>query len=269
MLRFRQMTDRFEEISPAHRSTFDWIFQHEECSWDSFAAFLSSSLEKPYWTYGKMGSGKSTLIKFISDHPNTLLKALLEWAGTEELIIAPFFFWNLGTPLQKSHKGLLRSLLHAVLGKHPGLIKEAFPTIWKDWKDTDVDYDFSLVELKGAFSKLLAAPSNSLKICLIIGLSLSRLKLIISSRPIQSCVSVFEGCPKLRLQDLTKNDINLYIHGNLDTDPNMAHLQRKSPQDALILIEEIKQKADGVFLWVKLTRRQTLDTRITCYRYSF
>lgn len=71
---------------------------------------------------GKAGSGKSTIMKFLLDHTKTA-EALEAWAGTKELVIASFFFWNAGPSVQKSQEGLFRSLLYEILSQCPDLTR--------------------------------------------------------------------------------------------------------------------------------------------------
>ena len=59
---------------------------------------------------GKAGSGKSTLMKLLLDHPRTR-EELKRWAGEKQLVFAHFFFWRSGDKLQRSLEGLYRSIL--------------------------------------------------------------------------------------------------------------------------------------------------------------
>lgn len=129
-LHYRQRTDRVEEVALAHRRTFQWIFRDPEPlrkPWSNFVKWLKQG-KGCYWICGKAGSGKSTLMKYIQGHPKTR-RDLQLWAGDKELVTASFFFWNLGSALQKSHNGLLRSLLLDVLERHPYLIPSIFPEL--------------------------------------------------------------------------------------------------------------------------------------------
>jgi ABC-type lipoprotein export system ATPase subunit len=61
------MQCRYEDISEAHLRTFEWIFQEdpdEECQ--NYTAWLRSG-QGIYWIQGKAASGKSTLMRFISE----------------------------------------------------------------------------------------------------------------------------------------------------------------------------------------------------------
>ena len=84
------------------------------------AAGLIEWLERgsgAFWVHGKPGSGKSTLIKFIVEHPRTF-SLLRRWAGGREPMMMSHFFWLPGPTIKNSLQGLLRSLLHQTLSHH-------------------------------------------------------------------------------------------------------------------------------------------------------
>lgn len=132
-LRFSMITERFDEVNEAHHDTFQWIFRHpaddpEHRQWEDFVEWLQHG-DGLFWINGKAGCGKSTLMKFICNHH--LTKEHLEvWRGDMDLHIAKFFFWNIGTGLQKSQIGLLRSLLYDILSAVPELVPILFPSQW-------------------------------------------------------------------------------------------------------------------------------------------
>ena len=66
--------------------------------WSNFVDWLEHG-DGVYWINGKAGSGKSTLMRFIT---NELLmtKALHKWINGSDLMVSSFFFWNPGTVLQ-------------------------------------------------------------------------------------------------------------------------------------------------------------------------
>ncbi|PGH26785.1 hypothetical protein AJ80_01550 [Polytolypa hystricis UAMH7299] len=120
-LNFRQMYWRYEQIPSSYQQTCQWIFREprDEDGWGDFRAHLTATdVVLPYFICGKSGSGKSTLMKFIADNPQTE-KLLHRWADGEEILVINFFFWNLGTTLQKSVTGMLRSFIHSVLQRYP------------------------------------------------------------------------------------------------------------------------------------------------------
>lgn len=278
-LNFRQMMHRLEEVPTAFRTTFEWIFHKslENCPWDSFIAYLEDSgSTAPYWINGKAGSGKSSLMKFIVNDDRTK-QALMKWSGNDKLLMPTFFFWNLGTALQNSHVGLIRSLLYAVLKAHEELIPVIFAALWHNWKPSDEDIEPSYIEVKKAFELLLERSSSFLKLCIFVdgideyngdhkdmslflrSLTSTHVKVVVSSRPITACVNAFKHCPMLRLQDLTKGDMEIYVRENLCTHQSMVALANRHPQQVTSLVGEIRSKANGVFLWVSIVVRLLIE----------
>jgi hypothetical protein len=278
-LEFCQRLWRYEEVPLAYGRTFEWIFERPSPAdqWSDFRRYLSDhNTFLPYFIVGKAGSGKSTLMKFVVEHPKTKL-ALATWAGHSKLMTLEFFFWNLGTRLQKNITGMLRSLLRGVLSQYPGLIPAVFPNIYKNVAAFDLSEEPSYTEVKKAFELLREKSSKFLKICIFIdgideldgdhrdlslflrGLASPRIKLVISSRPINACINAFQGCPSLRLQDLTKSDMATLIEGELCAHPLMANLSKFSPAAADDLVSEMRDMAEGVFLWVSLVIRLLID----------
>lgn len=84
----------------------------------------------------------------------------------------------------------------------------------------------------------------------------SSIKVCASSRPWNVFVEAFGSNleQKLLLQDLTKEDIALYIKDKLREDRRFLKLMEEDNR-YLELIEDIVAKAEGVFLWVFLVVR--------------
>ncbi|CZR58782.1 uncharacterized protein PAC_08674 [Phialocephala subalpina] len=287
------MTSRYEDVIEAHPKTFEWAFcdsTAEQCSWSNLSQWLQQS-NGVYWICGKAGSGKSTLMKHIFDdeRTTTFLKA---WAGPTPLVIATFFFWNSGTNEQRSQKGLLRSLLFQILSKHPGLIPIVAPQQWAELYSRNImrnesginrlnrliEGDFPLRSLEGMFRALLNQKIYDLKICFMVdGLdefegdheeistffsevaSFPGIKVCLSSRPWPVFEELFAACPKLRLQDLTYRDIKYYVSDKMRRNSAFQRLELEEPLEAPTLIEEIVEKAKGVFIWVKLVVQSLLN----------
>lgn len=108
-LYFDTMESRHDTIKEEDKRTFEWIFRDTSedvasLPWSNFVEWLRSG-SGIYWLNGKAGSGKSTLMKFIVDHPQT--KTHLAECSREAPVEAPrFFFWNSGNPEQQSQEGL-------------------------------------------------------------------------------------------------------------------------------------------------------------------
>jgi hypothetical protein len=77
-------------------------------------------------------------------------------------------------------------------------------------------------------------------------------KICVSSRPWLQIENVFKSCPALRLQDLTENDIFVYVEDRLSANAQWSTLCEKQPDEMTKVIKEIVRTANGVFLWVKL-----------------
>ncbi|KAH6683967.1 hypothetical protein B0J14DRAFT_458323, partial [Halenospora varia] len=282
-LKFETMTERQSRIAKAHEKTFEWIFSKRvDDSWSNFAEWLSSS-GGVYWIKGKAGSGKSTLMRYISANPRTI-KCLNDWAGNLPLLTGHHFFWNSGLPAQTSQEGLLRALLYGILTEQPTLLPTVFPSYWArtytvaaTMQQAPITYDWSLSTLMDGFALLVNQDTLPAKLCLFIdGLdefegdhgeisdlfkdvsSSPNVKVCLSSRPWNVFEAAFKECPKLKLQDLTYNDIKRYVIDRLNKNPAFERLAEGEPEAAPALVSEITERAGGVFLWVEIVVKSLL-----------
>ncbi|KAF2235183.1 hypothetical protein EV356DRAFT_514550 [Viridothelium virens] len=281
-LSFQDQHDREFRIASAHAQTFKWIFhqthdQSETMPWSNFRSWLEDNNEHLYWITGKAGSGKSTLMKFIV-HEHQCEELLRNWAGDMPLIMTRFYFWNSGTVAQMSQEGLLRTILYDALSQKPELIAKIMPNRWIRSQMFGCDlHPWSLSELAQAFRRLLAQ-SESYKLCFfvdgldefdgdheeLIGLfknavSYQNVKACSSSRPWVIFEEAFFQRPSLMLEKLTCSDIVQYITANFDDNSGFRALQRREPDFASTLINNIAIKACGVFLWVTLVVQSLLS----------
>ena len=145
-LSFTTMNDREEEVTEAHRNTFEFIFDESlnpssddirgQPADNNFTRWLGSNTGSGvYWISGKAGSGKSTLMRFIWENPKTV-QHLRTWAGEKTLSCARFYFWTSGNVDQRSQSGLLRYLLHQLLSQRKDMIPWVFPDLWLLCQDT-------------------------------------------------------------------------------------------------------------------------------------
>jgi hypothetical protein len=84
-------------------------------------------------------------------------------------------------------------------------------------------------------------------------------KALLSSRPLPAFEFAFEHQPKLRLQDLTHNDISTYVDDKLAAHPRAGVLSKRNAAGVQALVAEIVGSAAGVFLWAKLVVRSLLE----------
>lgn len=276
-LHFRQINDRVDNLNDAHHATFKWIFRQPDATnkpWSDFPKWLESG-HGCYWIMGKAGSGKSTLMKYIWEDQRTWTY-LREWAKGGPLIHASFFFWNLGSQMQKSQTGLLRSLFHDILEQHPRIIPMIMPELCEEaTKPFGYGRELeepTLPELKRWFKRLAQQAGSRFRIfflidgideyegdCqelidLIVTTASVNVKFLISSRPTTACTEAFCALPFLQLHDLTRNDVRGYCEDLLG-----KKLNRRGGSEWLSLIDELVDKSSGVFLWVVLVTRSLLQ----------
>ena len=277
-LRYRLMKDRFANISDSASKTFDWIFDtsgSEQQGGSRFMDWLSNG-SGIFWIEGKAGSGKSTIMKYICDHHKTK-ERLLQWSHGRQLISSSFFFWGSGTTLQKSQEGLLRSLLYEILRQCPNMIHivcSRYSIASQEWasdpwtlselmeisnklriqQNLAVNFTFfidGLDEYEGEYSQLIGviqelAEHPNMKICA-------------SSRPYYAFKDAFGQFPKhhLILENFTETDIRAYVLLHFGKNPRFETLRDVDARYS-DFIQEVTDKAQGVFLWVVLVVRSLL-----------
>jgi hypothetical protein len=270
---FAEIDDRREQVQDAHRETFRWIFQSDHET--GFAKWLSSG-DGIFWIHGKPASGKSTLIKYITQERR--LRELLDvWTGSSPLVVASFYFWVAGSPLQRSLVGLYRTLLHQMLKAEEHMCRIAFP----DWQRKFSDAEPTLGMLTAAVQRILTSGQLSNNFFFIIDgldeydrdsigktqlaelmLDLTRsprVKLLLSSRPETPFKAAFQQCPTLRLEKLTEPDMSAYVNKRLWSNPAVNNISGVDVDSIREIATFILDNAQGVFLWVVLTLSIALD----------
>ncbi|KAJ0422231.1 hypothetical protein BJY00DRAFT_311293 [Aspergillus carlsbadensis] len=213
-LSFNDMHWRYSSTKKEHEKTFEWIFKNPDTK---FIEWLKTG-DGIYWIEGKAGSGKSTLMKYLvrSAHTHTALK---EWAGDCQLSTASYFIWSPGEHMQRSREGLLRTILFQVLRSYPDLVPSVCPERWHgdsapyfgDWDYEELVRTLDLVA-KGTF------------------------------RPWNVFVNAFDGkVPQLKLETLTKGDIQKYVDDRLDIRTLAADQDAESRRE---MVEEIEEGDD-------------------------
>ena len=270
-LHFPDIHCRQEQIADAHYETFQWIFDASPSAirpWDNFVEWLENG-EGTYWINGKLGSGKSTLMSYICQDARTSA-ALAKWGGIG--VITPrFFFWNPGSLLQKSIEGLLRSVIYQILQERPDLA----PLVTSEgpletWTDRRLHTSFRRITQDSSLrrSRLCLfidgldefAGDQSSLIDLLRSITNGQyVKVCLSSRPYMIFEEAFGKACKLKLQDLTKADIERYT---IDKIQSLPSVQSSSLRDCEVIpgiAREIVKRANGVFLWVSLAVKDQLE----------
>ncbi|KAJ0115527.1 hypothetical protein J7T55_010349 [Diaporthe amygdali] len=282
---YENMNSRAYQIPKAAQDTYKWTVEDgpvEELdqrrhAWQVFLEWLRVG-DKILHVSGNAGSGKSTLMKFVSQHERTK-EELKAWAASKTLIFCVFYFWNPGSMAQRTLTGLYSSLLFQALTQCPELMEEVFPVQIRRMETSTGDamveriQGFDEDDIEEAFNLLLsrASPDNY-RLCFFIdGLdeckgnklqhedlakmlqswaNLEAVKLCISSRPYSEFMGplALPGNRQIQLHELNKSDIRAYCLDRLGKDVDAekrGKLCRK-------LVEKVLEQAQGVFLWVHL-----------------
>ncbi|ETS85085.1 hypothetical protein PFICI_03110 [Pestalotiopsis fici W106-1] len=276
-LTFPQIDERRNKIQRAHRSTYQWVLDPAQSQrhFDDLLSWTRSQdgNRQLYWVYGKPGSGKSTLMRYLLEELDQDLH-FHPWSENETVLKVDYFFWAPGTPLQKSFIGLLRSLLAQMFSHLPQIIaKFVPPVLWNKarvastmdihWTSSELIqtitavvrsemwYTFFLIDGLDEFEGTDQERDEFLDLIGSIS-SLSHVKLCVSSRPGNVFQDAFDRFPKIRLEDHTQEDIHCYIHQELSSQRRFEQLRQHNPSLAKTLIRTILEEAAGVFLWVRL-----------------
>jgi hypothetical protein len=191
-----------------------------------------------------------------------------------------FFFWAPGTREQKSQEGFLRALLYQITTADRRLIPLLLPDTWRDCygREGSGKEPPSAAEMKEGLHKLATLETLPWKLFIILdGLDEFEgdvsatialieqlagrpdIKILLPSRPMGLCDHAFGSCPQLRIQDLTRGDMSLYIDDELLSHPYVSGLEQCCPGTTKQLKAEILEKASGVFLWLVLACRTLRD----------
>ncbi|KAI0860805.1 hypothetical protein F4860DRAFT_477778 [Xylaria cubensis] len=265
-LQFDMRPIRHNSIPEAHVTTLKWIFKSKFSSWlrDGDGIF---------WISGKAGSGKSTMMKFIADHKMTNQIAN-EWAALKPVVIACHYFWNSGTEMQRSQQGLLQTLLFDIFQQCPTLVPLVCSKRWEMARRVGMKFEppWTIPELSACLQEIAGQNDSMMRFCLFIdgldefsgdhvdlcqvlqSLAKSRhMKLCVSSRPWNVFQDFFgqNTNTMLSIHELTWDDIRRFAQSRLQTHPRWETCWM-SEEYQHQLVQEIAERAEGVFLWAFL-----------------
>ena len=131
-LNFPDMRNRQVTISESSHLTYNWRFKTAGTLLHpiQYMSWLESG-DGIFWITGKAGSGKSTLMKYIFTDTQTAV-ALEQWANGRKLLAASHYFWYLGSLMEKSYSGLIRSILYKRFDTYPDLIQPVCSSRWSE-----------------------------------------------------------------------------------------------------------------------------------------
>lgn len=254
-LSFSDMLSRQDDIKDACHGTFEWALNgsiDRSQPWHPLSEWLRSGTST-YWICGKVGSGKSTLMRHLVNSDRC--KSLLASRG-ERFTICSFFFFRPGSPLQRNITGLLRSLLYQVCKADSTVIHKlelasdessGHVHAWSQRRLyqilclallhlADMKFYFfidGLDEYSGESvtdTDELIDQINDLE-------AIPNVQMLVSSRLETSLQDRLAHCHTLRLEDLNYIDIFTFVNFRLRLLPNAGNLKF-----------EVVKRASGVFL---------------------
>lgn len=257
---------RRDMIEFAAPETCEWIWRENDLGFQPWL-WNGSSI---FWISGRPGSGKSTLMKYLSSDISRITQAIKLYSNSSQhsftsipIVLTHYFQYN-GSGLSRSIQGLLRSIIWQMLFKNPAACQIMLPKLAERRLKGTVTW--TRPELELAFLSILRA-MHEYHLCIFIDAldeydgedveiasfldTISRkvppnIRLCISSRPYPDFAFQFLNCSGLKVHDHTFEDIRSYVR---------QRFQEVSASDNAIyvpLIEATLQKAEGIFLWVKL-----------------
>ncbi|KAH6994782.1 hypothetical protein EDB82DRAFT_537609 [Fusarium venenatum] len=131
-----------------------------------------------------------------------------------------------------------------------------------------LDGDTHGSDLCRSYLKTWASSADQLVLASFYFWAAGNIKICVSSRPWLIFEDAFLQAPNLLLQGYTRPDILHYVASQLNQNEGFARLQRRDPQYAGELIDNITKESSGVFLWIRLVVNSllaglTYDDRIS------
>ncbi|KAL9077590.1 MAG: hypothetical protein Q9157_003314 [Trypethelium eluteriae] len=275
----RDAKSRFEDVEPTFRQTYSWLFDRKVGFEDWLQGKVSSNI---YWIQGKPASGKSTLMKFAMT--SDLTREFLKQYDENYWVVAGFFFHDRGTSAQKSAEGFLQHILHQLLMQQNQLFELIYPISkrvleeelgWSTDSGRPLPIAWNLDSVRKALTLIGRKSITKVNICLFVDAldehagghrelililkdiaeftknPFFRVRLILAGRPENVFRTAFQDCPGFSIHNHTTEDIRQYTKGRVQQE--WQRVLTTQPREELeILTERIVEKAEGVFLWVKL-----------------
>ena len=295
-LNFAVARSRIENIEEAFEGTYDWLFDPQLKFTDWLSGLIQNPI---YWIQGKPGSGKSTLMKLAMRHPTTreflrkfhdapwiiaayffhdrgvdiqksisgflhevLYQILLQQKLLFPVVYSIFRQFNVAEP-QEHHMGggqeddddqlidpsrvrwSLSRLQDALLSIGNNAAFDVNICIFIDALD---EHDGDHRDLLATLEKLTRAVNNEF----------FRLRLCMAGRQENVFKDAFRDCPGFAIHDWTTNDIRTYTEGRIQK--GIIDILTNDGEIALSsLIEDIIDRAEGVFLWVRLVTNELAE----------
>lgn len=225
-------------------------------------------------------------MKFALQNPET--RRLLGTCDNREWIIAGFFFDDGGSAIQKSISGLLCEILHHLFEKRRDLIDFTMPVYlekvrFRQSSATDFgNVKWPTRDLAEVLSTITRQSTVQFNLCLFIDAldehsgdqiklievlsnlaeprdsTSVRIKLCVASRAENIFEDAFKSSPGFAIHKHTENDIKVYAEGRIGLQL-ASELSQATERGLDYIINEIVERAQGVFIWVKLVVDEMVD----------
>lgn len=262
--------------------TFQWIEFNE-----TFKSWLELPDKNVFHLVGKRASGKSTFMKYLTGDEALVTWARLRHPSRKTIVISHFFHYA-GQDPSRTFEGFLRSILFQLVEADSDAFEQAHPIfrgrtshqsaptwsrddlkmaclkVFKYW-GTLVDHQrpiiYLVVDAWNHFDGELHDMTSFLK--KLFELCGGRLKLCISSTQEAKIDNALLGLtslgvlPRLEIDKHTQQDIEMYIR---EVYPTLTQIHVSEEET---LADAIRDRAKGVFLWVRLVCANLINRGIT------
>ena len=243
-----------EDVIPLqYRSTCEWILGNPEFhEWKNKEEKRTCSL----WIFGKPGSGKSVLAKFILGHLRESTVESLQEPTQAPTCLALGYFMDARSPQKANTLAMVRSLLHQLLSRDDTLFRHVYgkPVFWDQMKtlvslrdillnvlqDRAQDRTFIVLD---AFDE--CDPDTEADLMMLIQdlKSIQGVKLLCTSRHFQRLHEVADCSIELRSH--VDPDLKIFIESEISNQKLPSTLRDEVSQI-------LHERSQGSFLWARL-----------------
>ncbi|KAK3360460.1 hypothetical protein B0T25DRAFT_535690 [Lasiosphaeria hispida] len=273
---------RLRDIQGRHELTFEWIFSDRSIG---FTEWLKGA-GKVFWISGKPGCGKSTIMKLVRNDNRTqklIMGSHKSFLHSGVVGMADFFFHDRGSTVQKSIEGMLSRILYQLLEDTiPFSVAELMLPIWERLSSGSrrADRTWTLDSLRQALDVVLTQQRTPILLLLFLDAldefdgepqviadfvqdltrprvgSCTEIKVCCSSRPWNVFRDTFSDLAGCRVHEHTRHDIQLYIDGRFEANLRMREMMARGSRGSKKTVQTLKttlsERAEGVFVWVRL-----------------